>query len=96
MAEVVGVPAEYIPMMIRIWRGLRDGRPLPTDRWSIDAPIAVAVGSAGEPLMRAGAEALAAILPNLTVPTPEGHDPGASWSAPDAIAEQIRAFLRAT
>jgi uncharacterized protein YndB with AHSA1/START domain/pimeloyl-ACP methyl ester carboxylesterase len=112
MAEVVGVPAEYLPMMkadpswaqmaayahtyayeLRIWRGLQDGTPLPTDRWTIDAPIAVAVGGNGEAFMRTGAEALAAILPNVTVLTLADHDHGAFWAAPEPVAEQARTFL---
>ncbi|TQM37172.1 alpha/beta fold hydrolase [Pseudonocardia cypriaca] len=112
MTEVVGVPAEYLPMMKadpswaemaayahtyaydgRIWRGLQDGTPLPTDRWTIDAPIAVAVGGNGEAFMRTGAEALAAILPNVTVLTLAGHDHSAFWTAPEPVAEQARTFL---
>lgn len=112
MIEVVGVPAEYLPMMkadpsweqmaayahtyayeLRIWRGLQDGTPLPTDRWTIEAPIAVAVGGNGEAFMRTGAEALAAILPNVTVLTLADHDHGAFWAAPDPVAEQARTFL---
>jgi uncharacterized protein YndB with AHSA1/START domain/alpha-beta hydrolase superfamily lysophospholipase len=112
MTEVVGVPAEYLPMMkedpswaemaayahtyayeLRIWRGLQDGTPLPTDRWTIDAPIAVAVGGNGEAFMRTGAEALAAILPNVTVLTLADHDHGAFWAAPEPVAEQARTFL---
>jgi pimeloyl-ACP methyl ester carboxylesterase len=112
MTEVVGVPAEYLPMMKadpsweqmaayahtyaydgRIWRGLQDGTPLPTDRWKIDAPIAVAVGGDGEAFMRTGAEALAAILPNVTVLTLADHDHSAFWTAPEPVAEQARTFL---
>jgi len=77
----------------RIWRGLTDGTPLPTDRWSIDAPIAVSVGGNGEAFMRTGAEALAAILPNVTVLTLADHDHSAFWMAPEPVAEQARAFL---
>lgn len=112
MIEVVGVPAEYLPMMkqdpswaqmaayahtyayeLRIWCGLQDGTPLPTDRWTIDAPIAVAVGGNSEAFMRTGAEALAAILPNVTVLTLADHDHGAFWAAPEPVAEQARTFL---
>lgn len=78
---------------LRIWRGLQDGTPLPTDRWTIDAPIAVAVAGNGEAFMRTGAEALAAILPNVTVLTLADHDHGAFWAAPEPVAEQARTFL---
>lgn len=77
----------------RILRGLQDGRPLPTDRWSIDAPIAVAVGGNGEAFIREGADALATILPNVTVLTLPDHDHSAFWMAPDPVARQARTFL---
>ena len=77
----------------RVLRGLQDGRPLPADRWSIGAPIAIAVGGDSEPYFRVGAGALAALMPNATVLTLPGQDHGAFWAAPEPVAEQIRAFL---
>jgi pimeloyl-ACP methyl ester carboxylesterase len=77
----------------RIMRGLQDGTPLPTDRWSIEAPIAVAVGGNGEDFIRAGANALAAILPNVTVLTLADHDHSAFWMAPEPVAQQASSFL---
>lgn len=77
----------------RILRGLQDGKPLPADRWTIEAPVAVAVGSEGEEFIRVGAAALADLLPNVTVLTLEGHDHSAFWMAPQPVAEQLRAFL---
>ncbi|MBD0384794.1 alpha/beta fold hydrolase [Paenibacillus sedimenti] len=77
----------------RILRGLQDGKPLPTDRWSIDAAIAVAVGGNGEDFIREGANALSAILPNVTVLTLPGHDHSAFWMAPEPVAQQARTFL---
>ncbi|PZG52241.1 hypothetical protein C1I98_07025 [Spongiactinospora gelatinilytica] len=77
----------------RILRGLQDGKPLPADRWSIDAPIAVAVGGNGEAFIRKGANALAAILPNVTVLTLPDHDHSAFWMAPGPVARQARTFL---
>lgn len=77
----------------RIWHGLQDGKPLPTDRWSIQAPIAVAIGSESDDVFRTGAAALAAIQPNVTVLTLPGHDHSAFWMAPEPVAEQIREFL---
>jgi uncharacterized protein YndB with AHSA1/START domain/pimeloyl-ACP methyl ester carboxylesterase len=73
--------------------GLQDGTPLPTDRWSIDAPVAVAVGSNSEPFMRTAADALAQILPAVTVLTLADQDHSAFWMAPEPVAEQARAFL---
>lgn len=77
----------------RILRGLQDGKPLPTDRWTVEAPVAVAVGSEGEPFIKAGAEALAGVLPSATVLTLAGHDHSAFWMAPEPVAAQVRAFL---
>ncbi|ANZ39872.1 hypothetical protein BBK82_31330 [Lentzea guizhouensis] len=77
----------------RILQGLMDGTPLPADRWSIDVPIAVAVGGNSEEFFRVGAEALAALLPKVTVLTLPGQDHGAFWAAPRPVAEQVREFL---
>ncbi|WP_228837017.1 alpha/beta fold hydrolase [Nocardia brasiliensis] len=112
MTVMIGVPAEYLPMMKedpswqkmvryahtyaydgRILAGLQDGTPLPTDRWHIDAPVAVAVGGNGEEFIRRGAEALAGVLPNVTVLTLDSHDHSAFWTAAEAVAEQLRAFV---
>lgn len=77
----------------QILAGLQDGKPLPTDRWSIDAPVGVAVGGNSEEFIRTGARALAAVLPNATVlPLPD-HDHSAFWMAPEPVADQARAFL---
>lgn len=77
----------------RILRGLQDGTPLPGDRWSIGAPVGVAVGGNSEDFIRNAAGALAAILPNATVLTLPDHDHSAFWMAPEPVAEQARAFL---
>ncbi|ADB49547.1 alpha/beta fold hydrolase [Conexibacter woesei] len=77
----------------RILHGLMDGTPLPADRWSINAPIAVAVGGNSESYFRVSANALAALLPNVTVLTLPDQDHGAFWAAPEPITEQIREFL---
>ncbi|WP_245713374.1 alpha/beta fold hydrolase [Nocardia rhamnosiphila] len=77
----------------RILRGLQDGKPLPADRWSVDAPIAVAIGGDSEAYFRVGADALAALLPKVTVLTLPGQGHGAFWAAPEPVAEQIREFL---
>ena len=77
----------------RILRGLQDGKPLPPERWSINAPIAVAIGGEGESYFRVGADALSALLPKVTVLTLPGQGHGAFWAAPGPVAEQIREFL---
>ena len=70
-----------------------DGKPLPTDRWSIDAPIAAAVGGDSEPYFRVGAEALAALLPKVTVLTLPSQGHGAFWAAPESVAMKVRHHL---
>jgi pimeloyl-ACP methyl ester carboxylesterase len=77
----------------RIVEGLLSGRPLPRDRWSVDAPILVLVGENSEQFFLDGAHALAEILPAVTVETLPGQDHGAFWLAPDAVAGSVRAFL---
>jgi pimeloyl-ACP methyl ester carboxylesterase/uncharacterized protein YndB with AHSA1/START domain len=77
----------------QILRGLQDGNPLPTDRWTIKAPVVVAVGGDSEPHFHSGAEALAALLPEVTVTTMPGQGHGAFWAAPEPVAEKIRGSL---
>ncbi|MFI6937873.1 alpha/beta fold hydrolase [Streptomyces sp. NPDC050418] len=79
----------------RILRELMDGTPLPAGRWSVDAPVAVSVGSNTEPFFQVGADALAALLPKVTVLSLPDQDHGAFWAAPEPVAAQIRAFLLA-
>ncbi|WP_232664393.1 alpha/beta fold hydrolase [Pseudonocardia sp. TRM90224] len=73
--------------------GLQDGKPLPADRWSTEAPIAVAVGGDSEAHFHTGAAALAALLPNVTILTLPGQSHGAFWAAPAPVSQQIRQFL---
>ncbi|WP_116951053.1 alpha/beta fold hydrolase [Jiangella endophytica] len=77
----------------RIVQGTQDGKPLPRDRWSIDAPVVVLVGEHGEPFVHEGAHALADVLPHVTVETLPGLDHSAFWMAPGPVAESVRAFL---
>lgn len=112
MTEMIGVPAEYLPMMKedaswaqmasyahtyaydgRILAGLQDGTPLPTDRWAIDAPVAVAVTSNGEEFVHRAAAALAALLPDVTVLALDDLDHSAFWMSPAPVAAQARSFL---
>jgi pimeloyl-ACP methyl ester carboxylesterase len=70
----------------------------PAGRWRfqiapVDGSIAVAVGGNGEAFIREGANALAAILPNVTVLTLPDHDHSAFWMAPKPVAQQARTFL---
>ncbi|WP_181781440.1 alpha/beta fold hydrolase [Pseudonocardia pini] len=77
----------------RILADLQDGTALPNGRWTINAPVAIAVGGNGEAFIRDGADALADLLPNATVLTLPDHDHSAFWMAPDAVAQQARSFL---
>lgn len=77
----------------RIVEGLQDGRPLPTDRWRVDVPVLVLVGGDSEPFFRTGANALADLLPDVTVEILPGQDHAAFWTSPDAVATSIRAFF---
>ena len=77
----------------RIVAGLQDGKPLPTDRWQVDAPVLVLVGGDSEPFFLTGANALAELLPDVTVEVLPGQDHAAFWTSPDAVAASIRAFL---
>ncbi|WP_084469422.1 alpha/beta fold hydrolase [Jiangella gansuensis] len=77
----------------RIMQGTQDGRPLPRDRWSIDAPVMVLVGENSEPFIVEGAHALAEILPQVTVEILPGQDHSAFWMAPDTVAQSVRTFL---
>lgn len=76
-----------------ILRGLQDGKPLPSDRWSIETPVGVAVGGDSEAYFRVAADALAVLLPKVTVATLPGQGHGAFWAAPEPVAAQIREFL---
>jgi hypothetical protein len=49
----------------RICRDVMQGKPLPTDRWSIEVPVMVMIGEHGEPFITEGANALAGILPEV-------------------------------
>lgn len=77
----------------RIVEGLLSGKPLPRDRWTIDAPVLVLVGANSEPFFHTGANALAQIVPNVTVETLPDQDHAAFWMAPDAVTPSIRTFL---
>ncbi|TDD66279.1 alpha/beta hydrolase [Jiangella aurantiaca] len=73
----------------RILAGTQDGKPLPTDRWSVDQPAVVAVAEHSEPFFDAAAEALLAQLPRGRYESLPGLDHSAFWTAPDAIAASI-------
>jgi pimeloyl-ACP methyl ester carboxylesterase len=77
----------------RIMGDTMSGRPLPADRWaSVTMPTLVADGGASYPFVRAGAEALAALLPDARRRTLDGqsHD-----VAPDVFAPVLKEFFTA-
>ena len=76
----------------RILEGLQDGTPLPRDRWSTGAPVLVLVGANSEPFFVTAANALAEVLPHVTVELLPGQDHAAFWMAPDAIVDAVVRF----
>jgi pimeloyl-ACP methyl ester carboxylesterase len=80
----------------RILAGTQDGKPLPTDRWSVGQPATVAVGENSEPFFHAAAEALVAQLPRGRYENLPGLDHSAFWTAPDAIAASVVTALPTT
>jgi pimeloyl-ACP methyl ester carboxylesterase len=63
--------AHTLPNDLVLLEGLRQGRPLPTGRWSVTVPTLVADGGKSPEYMRNSAAALAEVLPNAkhrTVP----------------------------
>lgn len=92
-ARMVGY-AHTIVHDAEILAGTQDGKPLPTDRWNIDAPVHVVVGENSEAFFHEGAQALVALLPNATYATLPGQDHSAFWMAPDSIAASVPGSLR--
>ncbi|PZF86233.1 alpha/beta fold hydrolase [Jiangella anatolica] len=80
----------------RILAGTQDGKPLPTDRWSVGQSAVVAVGGDSEPFFHSGAEALVAQLPRGRYEVLPGQDHSAFWTAPDVVTASVVAALRAT
>lgn len=81
----------------RLNAGLQDGRPLPVDRWRVDAPTLVVAGENSEPFFHEGAQALVSLLPNAVHEELAGQDHSAFWMAPDRIAESAAGMVgRAT
>jgi len=59
--------AHTLPNDLALVEGLRQGRPLPTDRWTAATmPTLVAAGGKTPPYLRSSAAAMAEVLPNAT------------------------------
>ncbi len=65
--------AHTLPNDLVLLEGLRQGKPLPTDRWSVTVPTLVADGGKSPDYLRNSASALASVLPNATHRTVPGQ-----------------------
>ncbi|MFB7176552.1 alpha/beta fold hydrolase [Streptomyces sp. NPDC056257] len=86
--------APTLPYDGQVMAGTMSGRPLPTDRWrSVDVPVLVAHGSAGETYMANGARELASHGDNYTLHALPGQDHNVD---PHALAPVLTAFFTGT
>ena len=84
--------AHTLPNDLELVEGLRQGRPLPTDRWTAATmPTMVADGGKSPAYMRHSAAALAEVLPNATYRTVPGLT---HMVKAKALAPVLRDFLR--
>jgi hypothetical protein len=81
--------AHTLPYDAQIAAGTQDGKPLPTDRWSISRPAEVVVGENSPAFFHEGAQALVDLLPTATLRVLPGQDHGAFWAAPDVLADMV-------
>jgi pimeloyl-ACP methyl ester carboxylesterase len=83
--------AHTLPDDLVLLEGLRQGRPLPTDRWTTATmPVLVANGGKSPEYMRNGAAALAAVLPNAVHATVPGQT---HLVKAKALAPVLRSFF---
>ena len=83
--------AHTLPNDLVLVEGLRQGRPLPTDRWTTATmPMLVADGGKSPEYMRNSAAALAAVLPNARHETVPGQT---HLVKAKALAPVLRAFF---
>ncbi|MGB3440046.1 MAG: alpha/beta hydrolase [Actinophytocola sp.] len=88
--KLTGV-AHTLPDDLALLAGLRQGRPLPADRWTTATmPTLVADGGKSPEYLRNGAAALAAVLPNARHETVPGQT---HLVKPKALAPVLRAFF---
>jgi pimeloyl-ACP methyl ester carboxylesterase len=82
--------AHTLPNDLELVEGLRLGRPLPTDRWTLTVPTLVADGGKSPEYLRNSARAMATVLPNATYRTLPGQT---HLVKPGALASVLREFL---
>lgn len=83
--------AHTLPNDLALLEGLRQGRPLPTDRWTTAAvPTLVADGGKSPAYMRNSAAAMAAVLPNARHETVPGQT---HLVKAKALAPVLRSFF---
>jgi pimeloyl-ACP methyl ester carboxylesterase len=83
--------AHTLPNDLVLLEGLRQGRPLPTDRWSVAVPTLVADGGKSPAYLRNSAAALAGVLPNAEHRTVPGQTHLVKAAA---LAPVLRDFFR--
>jgi pimeloyl-ACP methyl ester carboxylesterase len=84
--------AHTLPNDLALVEGLRQGRPLPTDRWTLSVPTLVADGGKSPEYMRNSARALAEVLPNASYRSVPGQTHIVKAAA---LAPVLREFLTA-
>ncbi|WP_159884521.1 alpha/beta fold hydrolase [Paenibacillus puerhi] len=70
----------------------QSGRPLPTNRWAVNAPTLIVTGENSEPLFHDAARTLVDLLPHTAIHTLEGQDHSAVIMAPEALAKAVVDF----
>ena len=82
--------AHTLPYDLAVLAGTQSGQPLPARRWSaLQAPVTVGVGGKSEAFFHTGAQALAALLPNVQYRSLAGRDHSAVMMAPQALAAAL-------
>jgi pimeloyl-ACP methyl ester carboxylesterase len=82
--------AHTLPNDLELVEGLRLGRPLPTDRWTLSVPTLVADGGKSPEYLRNSARAMASVLPNASYRTLAGQT---HLVKPGALASVLREFF---
>ncbi|MFD7522084.1 alpha/beta fold hydrolase [Paenibacillus chitinolyticus] len=70
----------------------QSGKPLPTNRWVVNAPTLIMTGENSEPLFHDAAQALVKLLPKAAIHTLGGQDHSAVITAPEVLAKTVVDF----
>lgn len=70
----------------------QSGKPLPTNRWVVNAPTLIMTGENSEPLFHDAAQALVKLLPKAAIHTLAGQDHSAVITAPEVLAKTVVDF----